>query len=89
MDTPTFQKLTYGNIISEAGRKLGVTQTLKDTTGSTFAIMCGGEAFEISDAPALTLVSSASSRTVITGSPDGKLVLMGETIQAPTQVKKK
>jgi hypothetical protein len=89
MDTTTFQKLTYGNIISEAGRKLGVTQTLKDSTGATFAIMCGGEAFELTDAPALTLVSSASSRTVITAGPDGRLVLMGETIQAPTQAKKK
>jgi hypothetical protein len=88
MDTPTFQKLTYGNIISEAGRKLGVTQTLKDPAGSTFAIMCGGEAFELADAGALTLVSSASSRTVITGAPDGKLVLMGETI-GTTQAKKK
>jgi hypothetical protein len=88
MDTLTFQKLTYGNIISEAGRKLGVTQTLKDTTGATFEIFCGGEAFQLADAPALTLVSSASSRTVITGAPDGKLVLMGETIQAPAQAKK-
>lgn len=88
MDQPTFQKLTYGNIVSEAGRKLGVTQTLKDPLGNTFAIFCGGEAFELADAGALTLVSSASSRTVITGASDGKLVLMGETIQ-PASGKKK
>jgi hypothetical protein len=81
MDVPTFQKLTYGNIVSEAGRKLGVTQTLKDAQGNTFEIFCGGEAFEIADAGALTLVSSASSRTVITADSTGRLVLMGETIQ--------
>ncbi len=83
MDSATFQKLTYGNIISEAGRKLGVTHTLREgKTDPTFAIFCGGEAFELADAPALTLVSAASSRTFITGSSDGKLVLMGETIPA-------
>jgi hypothetical protein len=85
MDTATFQKLTYGNIISEAGRKLGVTHTLKTPNGSTFAIFCGGEAFELADAGALTLVSSASSRTFLAGSNDGKLVLMGETIPPPIQ----
>ncbi len=87
MDTPTFQKLSYGNIVSEAGRKLLVSHTLKDLQDNTLAIGVI-EAFESTDAAGLTLVSSASSRTFITASSDGKLVLMGETIQ-PSVGKKK
>ncbi len=81
MDLPTFQKLTYGNIISEAGRKFLVSHTIKDPTGNTMAIGVI-EAFESTDAAGLDLENSASSRTFIQGAPDGKLVLMGETIPA-------
>jgi hypothetical protein len=83
MDAATFGKLTFGNIVSEAGRKLGVTNRLQDSTGATKAIFCGGEAFQLADAPVLTLVSSDYLRTVIVGSPDGPLMLKGETVQVP------
>ena len=87
MDTTTFQKLTYGNIISEAGRKFLVSHTLKDPQGKTTAIGVI-EAFEVSDAAGLELENSASSRTFLQGAPDGKLVLMGETVQPVTTAKK-
>ncbi len=83
MDAPTFKKLTHGNIVSEAGRKLGVTNRLQDSTGATKAIFCGGEAFELADAPALTLVSSDYIRTLIVGSADGQLMLKGDTVEVP------
>ena len=79
MDTATFNKLDFGNIVSEAGRKLMVQHTIRDRNGNTLAIGVI-EAFEISDAPGLTIENESSSRTFITGSNDGKLVLMGETI---------
>jgi hypothetical protein len=79
MDSATFQKLTFGNIISEAGRKLMVHQHLQDAQGNTIYIGVM-EAFHVSDAAGLTLENASYGRTVITGSPDGKLVLMGETI---------
>lgn len=79
MDTATFQKLTFGNIISEAGRKLLVQHTLKDPNGHTVAIGVI-EALEVSDAPGLTLENSSTSRTFLQGAADGKMVLMGETV---------
>jgi hypothetical protein len=92
VDTATFNALKYGNIVAEAGRKLGVTHTLRDATGLTQAIFCGGEAFQASDAPALTLVSSDYSRTLFQGAPDGSIILMGETVPgsstSPTAAKK-
>lgn len=79
MDPAAFQKLTFGNIVSEAGRKLMVQHTVKDSAGNTTDIGVI-EAFNVSDAAGLTLDNSSYSRTVITGAPDGKLVLMGETV---------
>ncbi len=79
MDSATFQKLTFGNIVSEAGRKLMVHQHLQDAIGRTTDIGVI-EAFNISDAAGLTLENPSFGRTVISGSADGKLVLMGETI---------
>jgi hypothetical protein len=86
MDTTTFRKLTFGNIISEAGRKLMVHQHSQDALGNTKYIGVI-EAFSESDAPGLTLENPSYGRTVLTAAPDGKFVLMGETI-TPTQAKK-
>ena len=79
MDSVTFQKLTFGNVISEAGRKLMVHQHIQDAQGNTkyIGVM---EAFHVSDAAGLTLESPLIGRTFLAGSNDGKLVLMGETI---------
>lgn len=80
MDSGTFAKLKYGNIVSEAGRQLLVTHTNKDAQGNTIAIGVS-EGFQAADAAALALVSRDYSRTSIQGATDGKLVLMGETVQ--------
>lgn len=87
MDTPTFQKLTYGNIIKHHNRRFMVQHTLKDAQGNTTDIGVI-EAFNVSDAAGLNILNTSSSRTFLQGAPDGKLVLMGETVQAITPAKK-
>jgi hypothetical protein len=81
MDTPTFNKLTFGNIIQEAGGQTFLVQhTLKDAAGNTIAIGVL-PAFQTQDAPGLTLVNNSYSQTLIVGTQTGQLQLMGVTVQ--------
>jgi hypothetical protein len=81
MDTPTFNKLTFGNIIQESGGETYIVQhTLKDASGNTVAIGVM-PAFLTVDAAGLTLVNNSYSQTLIVGSQTGQLQLMGVTVQ--------
>jgi hypothetical protein len=81
MDTPTFNKLTFGNLIQGPGGETFLVQhTLKDASGNTIAIGVL-PAFQTVDAPGLTLVNNSYSQTLIVGSPTGQLQLMGATVQ--------
>ena len=83
MDTPSFNKLAYGNIISEVGgQKFVVLHTIKDAGKNTVAIGVA-PAFDLTDAGGLTLLNASFSRTAIVGAPGGQIILMGQTVPAP------
>jgi len=81
MDTPTFQKLTFGNLIQGPGGETFLIQhTLKDANGNTIAIGVL-PAFQVADAPGLNLLNNSYSQTLLVGTPTGQLQLMGATVQ--------
>ncbi len=88
MDLPTFSSLKFGALIKDGERLLMVTSTKKSADGQTTTAIAVQEAFVGADAGALTLMDANYNRTFLQGAPDGKLVLMGETIQAQATGKK-
>jgi hypothetical protein len=87
VDLPTFSSLKFGALIKDGERLLMVTATKKSADGQTTTAIAVQEAFVAADAGALTLIDPSYNRTFLQGSPDGKLVLMGETIQVTSNVK--
>ena len=80
MDLPTFQALRCGNIITAVGApKLMVTDALRDVSGNTLWIACGGIAYGVADIAELTLIDSIESRAKVSGQAGGAIVLVEQS----------